>query len=54
MIMSRRMGWAGHVVCMWEKKNAYRIFVGKFLGSYTTGSFSRRAWLHGVSYMDII
>jgi hypothetical protein len=54
MIMSRRMGWAGLVVCTGEMENAYRIFVGKFLSSYTTGSFSRRAQLHGVSYMDIL
>jgi hypothetical protein len=29
MIKSRRMGWAGHVSRMWEKKNAYGILVGK-------------------------
>jgi hypothetical protein len=26
---SRRMRWAGHVACMGEKRNAYRIMVGK-------------------------
>jgi hypothetical protein len=29
MIKSRRMMWAGHVARMWEKRNAYRILVGK-------------------------
>jgi hypothetical protein len=29
MIKSRRMRWAGHVACMGEKINAYRILVGK-------------------------
>jgi hypothetical protein len=29
MIKSRRMGWAGHVAQMGEKRNAYRILVGK-------------------------
>jgi hypothetical protein len=27
MIMSRRMRWAGHVVCMGEKWNAFKIFM---------------------------
>jgi hypothetical protein len=29
MIKSRRMKWAGHVVRMGEKRNTYRILVGK-------------------------
>jgi hypothetical protein len=29
MIKSRRMRCAGHVARMWEKRNAYRILVGK-------------------------
>jgi hypothetical protein len=29
MIKSRRMKWAGHVARMGEKRNAYRILVGK-------------------------
>jgi hypothetical protein len=29
MIKSRRMRWAGHVGRMWEKRNAYRILMGK-------------------------
>jgi hypothetical protein len=29
MRKSKRMGWAGHVARMGEKRNAYRILVGK-------------------------
>jgi hypothetical protein len=29
MIKSGKMRWAGHVARMWEKRNAYRILVGK-------------------------
>jgi hypothetical protein len=29
MIKPRRMRWAGHVAQMGEKRNAFRIFVGK-------------------------
>jgi hypothetical protein len=29
MIKSRRMRWAGHVAQMGEKRNSYRILVGK-------------------------
>jgi hypothetical protein len=29
MIKSRMMRWTGHVVRMGEKRNAYRIFVGR-------------------------
>jgi hypothetical protein len=29
MIKSRRMRWAGHVVRMGDKRNVYRILVGK-------------------------
>jgi hypothetical protein len=32
MIKSRRMRWAGHVARMGEKRNAYRILVGKSEG----------------------
>jgi hypothetical protein len=35
MIKSRRMRWAGHVARMGEKRNAYRILVGKPEGGYT-------------------
>jgi hypothetical protein len=36
MIKSRRMRWAGHVAQIGEKRNAYRILVGKPEGE-TTG-----------------
>jgi hypothetical protein len=29
MIKSKRIGWAGHVARMGEKRNTYRILVGK-------------------------
>jgi hypothetical protein len=29
MIKSRRMRWVGHEGCMGEKRNAYRILIGK-------------------------
>jgi hypothetical protein len=32
MIKSRRMRWAGHVARRGEKRNAYRILVGKPVG----------------------
>jgi hypothetical protein len=35
MIKSRRMRWAGHVARMVEKRNAYRILVGKPEGKTT-------------------
>jgi hypothetical protein len=28
-IKSRRMRWAGHVACMGEGRNVYRVLVGK-------------------------
>jgi hypothetical protein len=36
-IKSRRMRWAEHVACMAEKRNAYRILVGKPDGSRPQG-----------------
>jgi hypothetical protein len=37
MIKSRRMRWAGHVARMGEKRNAYRILVGKPEGKRPLG-----------------
>jgi transcription termination factor 2 len=37
MIMSRRMRWAGHVARMGEKRNEYRILVGKPEGKRPLG-----------------
>jgi hypothetical protein len=36
IIKSRRMRWAGHVVRLEEKRNAYRLLVGKPEGKETT------------------
>jgi hypothetical protein len=43
MIKSRRMRWAGHEVRMGEKRNAYRILVGKPEGKRPLGR-PRRRW----------
>jgi hypothetical protein len=37
VIKSRRMRWAGHVVCMGEMRNAYKILVGKHEGKRPLG-----------------
>ena len=29
VIKSRRVRWAGHVACMWERRGVYRALVGK-------------------------
>jgi hypothetical protein len=34
-IKSRRMRWAGHVACMGERRNVYRISVGTPEGKTT-------------------
>jgi hypothetical protein len=45
MIKSRRMRWAGHVAPIGEKRNAYRILVGKPEGKRPLGRHRRR-WLN--------
>jgi hypothetical protein len=35
MITSRKMRWAGHLARMGEKRNAYRLLVGKARGKQT-------------------
>jgi hypothetical protein len=47
MIKSRRMRWAGHVARMGEKKNAYRILVGKSEGKRPLGR-PRRSWMDNI------
>jgi hypothetical protein len=42
IIKSRRMRWAGHVAGMGEKRNAYRILVGKPEGKRPLGRPKRR------------
>jgi hypothetical protein len=51
MIKSRRMRWAGHVARMGEKRNAYRILVGKLEGKRLLGR-PRRRWVNNVK-MDL-
>jgi hypothetical protein len=47
MIKSRRMRWAGHVARMREKRNAYRILVGKPEGKRPVGR-PRRRWVDNI------
>jgi hypothetical protein len=42
IIKSRRMRWAGHVARMGEKRNAYRLLVGKPDGKIPLGRPRRR------------
>jgi hypothetical protein len=43
IIKSRRMRWAGHVARMEEKRNAYRLLVGKPEGKRPLGRPRRRS-----------
>jgi hypothetical protein len=43
IIKSRRMSWAGHVARMGEKRNVYRLLVGKPEGKRPLGR-PRRRW----------
>jgi hypothetical protein len=47
MIKSRRMRWAGHVERMEEKRNAYRILLGKPEGKIPPGR-PRRRWVDNI------
>jgi hypothetical protein len=51
IIKSRRMRWAGHVARMGEKRNAYRLLVGKTEGKRPLGR-PRRKWLDNIR-MDL-
>jgi hypothetical protein len=42
MVKSRRMRWAGHVTRMREKRNAYRILVGRPEGKRPLGRSRHR------------
>jgi hypothetical protein len=42
IIKSRRVRWAGHVARMGEKRNAYRLLVGKPEGKRPLGRLRRR------------
>jgi hypothetical protein len=50
MMKSRRMRWAGHVARMGEKRNAYRILVGKPEGKRPLGRRCR--WVDNIE-MDL-
>jgi hypothetical protein len=45
LIKSRRMRWAGHVARMREKRNAYRLLVGKPDGKRPLGRPRRSGWI---------
>jgi hypothetical protein len=47
IIKSRRMRWAGHVARMGEKRNVYRLLVGKPEGKKLLGR-PRRRWIHNI------
>jgi hypothetical protein len=47
IIKSRRMRWAGHVARMGEKRNAYRVLVGKPEGRRPLGR-PRRMWVDNI------
>jgi hypothetical protein len=47
MIKSRRMRWPGHVARKGEKRNAYRILVGKPEGRRPLGR-PRRRWVDNI------
>jgi hypothetical protein len=44
---ARRMRWAGHVARMGEKKNAYRLLLGKPKGRRPLGR-PRRRWVDNI------
>jgi hypothetical protein len=47
MIKSRRMRWAGHVARMGEKRNAYRLLLGKPEGKRPLGR-PKRTWVDNI------
>jgi hypothetical protein len=51
MIKSRRMRWVGHVTQIGEKRNAYRILVGKPEGKRPLGR-PRHRWVDNIK-MDL-
>jgi hypothetical protein len=52
IIKSRRMRWAGHVARMAEKRNVYRLLVGKPEGKRPLGR-PRRRWMDNIK-MDLL
>jgi hypothetical protein len=51
-LKSRRMRWAGHVARMGEKRNVYRLLVGKPEGKRPLGRLRRR-WMDNIK-MDLL
>jgi hypothetical protein len=51
-VKSRRMRWAGHVARMREKRNVYRLLVGKPEGKRPLGR-PRRRWIYNIK-MDLL
>jgi hypothetical protein len=47
MIKTRRMRWVCHVARMGDKRNAYRVLVGKPEGKRSLGR-SRRRWMDNI------
>jgi hypothetical protein len=47
LIKSRRMRWAGHIARRGEKRNPYRILVGKTEGKKPLGK-PRRRWVDNI------
>jgi hypothetical protein len=52
IIKSGRMRWAGHVARMGEKRNVYRLLVGKPEGKRPIGR-PRRRWMENIK-MDLL
>jgi hypothetical protein len=52
IMKSWRMGWAGHVAQMRDKRNSYRLLVGKPEGRRPLGR-PRRMWVDGIR-MDLV
>jgi hypothetical protein len=52
IIKSRRMRWAGHVARMGEKRNVYRLLVGKPVGKRPPGR-TRCRWINNTK-MDLL
>jgi hypothetical protein len=52
IMKSRRMRWAGHVARIGEKRNAYRLLVGKPEGKRPIGR-PRRRWVDNFK-MDLL
>jgi len=51
VIKSKRIRWVGHVVCMRDRRGAYRVLVGKPQGKRPLGGSKRR--LEDNNMMDL-